>query len=100
MIDKSFVDTVSGDNWVRNETDIRTWEMVINGKEESSRFLLVEPLECIQGTCTLEEVVEVELEDGQRLWSDPDSWDGREGGIPVEGDDVEIMSGWNMVLDL
>lgn len=100
MIDKSTKDLISGDNWVRNDTDIRTFELVINGKEESSKKLKVEPLMCIHGACVLEEVEEVELEEGQRLWSDPESWGDREGGIPVEGDDVEIMSGWNMLLDL
>lgn len=45
----------------------------------------------------LEAVEEVELEEGQRLWSDPESWGGT---LPAEGDDVEIASGWNMVLDL
>jgi len=64
LIDKSASDLVSGDNWVRNETDIRTFEIVINGKEESSKSLKIEPLECIHGTCVLDEVVEVELEEG------------------------------------
>ena len=45
----------------------------------------------------MEAVEEVELEEGQRLWSDPESWGGT---LPGEGDDVEISSGWNMVLDL
>ena len=54
-------------------------------------------LRCISGKCTLEEIVEVELEEGQRLWSDTSNWGGT---LPQEGDDVEIPSGWNMVLDL
>lgn len=60
--------------------------------------ILIEPLECISGVCALEEIVEVELEEGQRLWSDPKSW--VSGSIPVDGDDVEVMSGWNMLLDI
>ena len=99
LIEKSSTDLVSGDNWVRNETEYRTFELVINGKEESSKKLKVQPLECISGTCTLEGVEEVELEEGQRLWSDPESW-GENGVVPEEGDEVEIMSGWNMLLDL
>ena len=89
----------SGDNWVRNETEIRTFELVINGKDESNKRLHVWPLECISGSCTLDSIDEVELEDGQRLWSDPESW-GENGSVPVEGDEVEIQSGWNMLLDL
>ena len=84
---------------MRNETEIRTFEFIVNGKEESSKKLKVEPLICIHGTCVLEEVVEVELEDGQRLWSDPEAW-GEGGKVPEEGDEVEIMSGWNMILDV
>lgn len=83
---------------MRNDTDIRTFQFVINGREESNKSLLVEPLECITGVCLLEEVIEVELEEGQRLWSDPESWP--EGEIPIEGEEVEILSGWNMLLDL
>ena len=99
MIEKSSGDLISGDNWVRNETEFRTFEFIVNGKEESSKKLKIEPLECIHGTCTLDEVVEVALEEGQRLWSDPESW-GEGGKVPEEGDDVEIMSGWNMLLDI
>lgn len=55
-------------------------------------------LQCITGVCVLEDVDEIVLESGQRLWSDPLSWE--EGVLPEEGDDVEIMSGWNMILDL
>ena len=99
MVTKSVVDLVSGDNQVKNETEVRTFEFVINGKEESSKSLVVRPLECIQGVCLLEAVEEFELEEGQRLWSDPESW-GEGGKVPEDGDDVEIMSGWNMLLDL
>jgi hypothetical protein len=89
LIDKSTLDLTSGDNWVRNETEIRTFELVINGKDESNKYLHVRPLECISGTCQLDDVDEVELEEGQRLWSDPESW-GENGKVPEEGDDVEI----------
>jgi len=42
--------------------------------------------------------VEVETELGYRLWSDVSNWPNET--LPVEGDDVHIMSGWNMVLDI
>jgi len=98
MLTKSTLDRVTGDNWVRNETENRIFEFVINGKKPGNNKLLVEPLECITGVCLLEAVIELELEKGQRLWSDPESWES--GVVPVEGDEVEVMSGWNMVLDL
>lgn len=57
----------------------------------------MKPLECIAGVCALDEIIEEELEEGQRLWSKADSWPN---GIPKEGEDVEIVSGWNMIYDL
>ena len=87
LIEKTTTDLVTGDNWVRNDTDIRTFEFVVNGKDESYSNMNVEPLECILGVCELEAIEEVELEEGQRLWSDPESWGGT---LPVEGDNVEV----------
>ena len=52
---------------------------------------------CIHGVCTLDEIEEVELEEGQRLWSNETNWGGT---LPGPDDDVEIPSGWNMLLDL
>jgi len=98
LINKLTQDLVTGDNWVRNDTDTRTFEFIVNGKDPSYNNLNVRPLECILGVCQLEAVEEVELEEGQRLWSDPESWES--GAVPVDGDEVEIMSGWNMVLDI
>jgi hypothetical protein len=97
LIQKKSVDLVTGDNYVQNDTDTRTFEFVVNGKALSTKYLKIEPLECILGTCVLELVEEVELEEGQRLWSDPENWGGT---LPVEGDDVEVPSGWNMLLDI
>ena len=31
------------------------------------------------------------------MWSDAENWGGT---LPIDGDDVEVPSGWNMVLDL
>lgn len=98
LITKPSADYLTGDNWVQNDTDVRTFQFVVNGKDESPKSLTVKCLECITGVCTLEEIEEVELEEGQRLWSDPASWPNEE--LPVEGDEVEIMSGWNMLLDI
>lgn len=52
---------------------------------------------CI-GPC-LEDIDESALEEEYRYWSNPDSW-GPNGTVPVEGDDVVIKSGWNMIYDL
>ena len=98
LVNKLTQDLVTGDNLVKNETEFRTFEFVVNAKDESYNDLTVRPLECISGTCFLEELETIELEAGQRQWSDPNSWE--TGFIPVEGDEVEIMSGVNMILDL
>lgn len=64
MIEKNGNELISGDNWVRNETEIRLFELVINGKEESNKKLKIEPLECIHGACVLEGIEEIALEEG------------------------------------
>lgn len=45
-----------------------------------------------------EPVEEGEVENTVRRWSDPTSW--TTGKVPVEGEDVEIKSGWNMLFDV
>mmetsp|Transcript_29268 Transcript_29268/g.28421 ORF Transcript_29268/g.28421 Transcript_29268/m.28421 type:complete len:116 (+) Transcript_29268:1190-1537(+) len=42
-------------------------------------------------------IEEVVIEDGERYWSDDAAWPS--GVKPVEGEDVVIESGWNMILD-
>jgi len=53
-------------------------------------------LRCL-GSC-MAAIEEVVVEDTVRYWSDTASWPS--GVLPVEGEDVEILSGWNMILDL
>ena len=98
LYDKMTDELVTGDNIVFNDTETREFEFVINGKNSENQNILMEGLRCISGSYPLDDIVEVELEAGQRLWSDPESWGDQ--GLPVDGDDVEIVSGWNMVLDL
>jgi hypothetical protein len=52
--------------------------------------------ECI-GAC-FDGITDVVVENGTRYWSNATSW--LNNTLPVEGDDVVIESGWNMVLDL
>lgn len=51
---------------------------------------------CI-GACG-EEITEVVELSAQRLWSDPKSW--TSGKVPVEGDEVHVESGWDMLMDV
>mmetsp|Transcript_21730 Transcript_21730/g.16040 ORF Transcript_21730/g.16040 Transcript_21730/m.16040 type:complete len:471 (+) Transcript_21730:751-2163(+) len=49
------------------------------------------------GDC-LPSIDDVVVEDEYRLWSNPESW--TSGALPLEGEDVVIESGWNMLLDI
>jgi hypothetical protein len=40
----------------------------------------------------------LEIENDFRYWSNPEHWTSKK--IPLEGDDVEIEPGWNMIFDL
>lgn len=53
--------------------------------------------ECIVD-CGPEEIVEEELSDEFKVWSNPDHWPS--GAVPVDGEEVVIDSGVNMVLDV
>ena len=97
LIEKRTTEIETGDNWVRNDTDTREILFVVNGRNPDRNHIRMDGLRCLTGKCKLDDVEEVELEEGQRLWSDASNWGGT---LPVEGDDVEIPSGWNMVLDL
>jgi len=53
-------------------------------------------LRCL-GSC-LETIENATIEDTIRLWSNASSWPS--GAVPVEGEDVHVEPGWNMVLDI
>jgi hypothetical protein len=46
----------------------------------------------------MEDVEDAPTEDFKRRWSNPNDWPN--GTVPVEGDDVEIEPGWDMIYDL
>lgn len=56
----------------------------------------MEGIQCIGGC--VKEVKTVEVSDEFIYWSDVTNWP--EERLPEEGEDVEIISGWNMILDL
>jgi hypothetical protein len=98
-INKPPTDYALGDNWVQNATEIREFDFVINyADEDRGRDMTILGLRCVLGFCPTDDVEEVELETGSRLWSDPTNWPN--GELPVEGDDVQVESGWNMYYDL
>jgi hypothetical protein len=77
---------------------VREFEFVINGENPERSDLLLEGLRCISGECPLENVDTVPIEKNPRYWSKASSWPDER--IPEAGEDVEILPGWNMVLDV
>lgn len=57
---------------------------------------MIKGYRCV-GSC-LGETVDQPLETDFRRWSKPESW--TSGKVPVEGEDVEIPSGVNMLFDV
>ena len=66
----------TGDNIVFNDTETREFDFLVNGKNPEKNSFLMEGLRCISGVCALDDVVEVELMEGQYFWSDESVWDG------------------------
>jgi len=85
-----------GDNLILNDTETREIHFYVGGKHYDHHDLTLLGLECLYDC--YDAVEEVELETDIRLWSNASSWP--DGVIPVEGDYVEIESGWNMHFDL
>ena len=64
LITKSNVALETGDNWVRNDTETRYIDFVVNGKNSAKSKILMEGLRCLTGVCPLDEVIEYPIEDG------------------------------------
>lgn len=71
---------------------------MVNGKGTENRNILeITGWRCVVN-CIEAAIEELEISDVQIPWSDPTSWDS--GVLPVEGEDVEIPPGVNMLFDL
>lgn len=91
----------AGHNLVLNDTETRELHLIVNGFNQSSNPLLesnilLNGIRCV-GSCT-EDIVEVETESEFRYWSDVKNWPNET--LPKEGDDVHVLSGWKMILDI
>lgn len=84
-----------GDNVIFNQTEVREFRFVINGKNISNGGRNI-TLTAVKPPMAV--VAEVELNKTFVLWSDPTSWDS--GKIPIEGDDTVVKAGVNMILDI
>ena len=83
---------------MRNATEVREFEILINGKDTERTELLVTPLECILGACAMTTVEESDLPSSSKPWSDPASW--KSGAVPVEDEEVIIDSDMWIELDI
>jgi hypothetical protein len=105
-------DTIDSDpnNWVPgqyvhyNDAAKQELHWVVNGKNQGNGFnewaetnYKFTAIKCVTG-CS-EAIVEVEEEEAEfRYWSDAKNWPNET--LPAEGDTVEIVNGWKMILDV
>jgi len=85
-----------GDNLILNDTETREIHVYASGENDLERQITFLGLECLYDC--YDSVEEVELETDIRYWSNASSW--TSGAVPVEGEYVEIESGWNMYFDI
>lgn len=86
----------TGVNIVYNDTATREIHYIINGKNASRTSLIMQCHRCI-GPC-IPAVQNQLIETNIRYWSKPESWTSNR--VPLEGEDVVVEPGWNMIYDL
>lgn len=88
----------TGDNIVYNDTETREIHLLINGRNDTINKITMTGVRCISNC--VEEIIDEELEDTPRFWSDIASWTNLPNRLPLEDEDIEIKSGWNMICDI
>ena len=96
LINKTMSTWMTGDNVVYNETATRMIHVYANGKNVTRNPLTMNGYRCV-GSC-MAAINTVAINASAVYWSNPTSWDS--GVLPKEGENVEIKSGINMILDL
>lgn len=86
----------TGANVVYNDTAVRQIHYIINGKNSSRNQINMVGYRC-DGAC-LAAVTQIVVESTVRLWSNPTTWPS--GKVPQAGEDVEVLTGKNIVYDL
>jgi hypothetical protein len=89
-------DWESGHNVVYNDTETREIHIIANGVNYLKNPVTMNAYRCI-GPC-MSAINNTPIETNIRYWSNPNSWN--TGKIPESGENVEIMPGWNMILDI
>ena len=93
-------DWVLGTNVVYNETDTREMEFIVNGQDGSNNLKLTGVLCLVDCKPYIAPVDDKPLEEIIHYWSDPASWPDLPNRIPLEGEDVVVKSGRNIVYDM
>lgn len=100
-IPESENDYQTGQNLIYESEDLGKFYFIVNGKfGEGNNNPFWRRISFTSRRPPVEEFVEtLDIEDTERFWSDPAAW-GEEGHVPLEGEDVIVGAGWNMVLDV
>jgi hypothetical protein len=77
---------------------LQEFHWIVNGRNmDEKSYITMAGWRCEGNVCPNEYGLK-ECEADTRLWSDPASWSS--GVVPVEGDFVDVETGWNMIYDL
>ena len=87
-----------GMNVVYNDTETREVLFVVNGRDGSSSLDMTGH-RCLENCESLEPVEENEPT-GLHYWSDPATWLNLPMRIPLEGEEVHIEDGWDVIYDI
>lgn len=90
-------DRLFGMNVVYNETDVREMMFAVNGRDASGSVKITGH-RCLEH-CEVDEIIDNDDQD-LMYWSDPSSWPNLNGRIPEEGEEVDIMRGYDIIYDI
>jgi hypothetical protein len=85
-------------NIVYNDTETREMMFAVNGRDNSGAMTITGH-RCVNG-CDIEEVEENPDREIIYYWSDIATWPNLPDRIPIEGDEVHIEDGWEVVYDI
>ena len=84
--------------YAEGEGPSQYFHIIVNGKNmEEKSTVTMQGWRCADNICPNEYGLK-ECSSTTRNWSDPASWSS--GVVPVEGDFVEVETGWNMIYDI
>ena len=91
---------VMGDNVHYNDTARREITFVANRRNGASRINFSGHRCLINCAPQMRVILNTPLDPETHLWSDPTTWKNLPNRIPIEGDDIHIEPGWNVIYDI